>query len=46
MEYLNLKIDGMSCGHCVARVEKALKKIDGVNVNGSRSARPGPPATA
>jgi copper chaperone CopZ len=33
MEHLNLKIDGMSCGHCVARVEKALKKLDGVNVN-------------
>ena len=24
MEHLTLKIDGMSCGHCVARVEKAL----------------------
>jgi copper chaperone CopZ len=33
MEHLNLKIDGMSCGHCVARVEKTLKKLDGVNVN-------------
>jgi copper chaperone len=33
MEHLNLKIDGMSCGHCVARVEKALRKLDGVNVN-------------
>jgi len=33
MDHLNLKIDGMSCGHCVARVEKALKKLDGVNVN-------------
>ena len=33
MEHLNLKIEGMSCGHCVARVEKALKKLDGVNVN-------------
>jgi copper chaperone CopZ len=32
MEHLTLKIDGMSCGHCVARVEKALKKLDGVNV--------------
>jgi hypothetical protein len=27
MEHLQLKIDGMSCGHCVARVEKALKKL-------------------
>ncbi len=33
MEHLNLKIEGMSCGHCVARVEKTLKKLDGVNVN-------------
>jgi copper chaperone len=33
MEHLALKIDGMSCGHCVARVEKTLKKLDGVNVN-------------
>ena len=33
MEHLNLKIDGMSCGHCVARVEKTLKKLDGINVN-------------
>jgi len=32
MEHLALKIDGMSCGHCVARVEKTLKKLDGVNV--------------
>jgi copper chaperone CopZ len=32
MEPLALKIDGMSCGHCVARVEKALKKLDGVVV--------------
>jgi len=33
MEHLNLKIDGMSCGHCVARVEKTLKKLDGVTLN-------------
>jgi copper ion binding protein len=32
MEHLTLKIDGMSCGHCVARVEKALQKLDGVQV--------------
>lgn len=25
-----LKIDGMSCGHCQARVEKALNALDGV----------------
>jgi copper chaperone len=33
MQHLTLKIDGMSCGHCVARVEKALSKLDGVVVN-------------
>ena len=27
-----MKIDGMSCGHCVSSVDKALKKIDGVKV--------------
>lgn len=26
-----LKVDGMTCGHCSGRVEKALSKIDGVN---------------
>ena len=25
-----LKIDGMSCGHCVTAVEKALRGVDGV----------------
>ncbi len=25
-----LKIDGMSCGHCTAAVEKALKAVPGV----------------
>jgi copper chaperone CopZ len=33
MQHLTLKIDGMSCGHCVARVEKALSKLDGVSVH-------------
>ena len=32
MQNLTLRIDGMSCGHCVARVEKALSKLDGVHV--------------
>jgi copper ion binding protein len=32
MQHLTLKIDGMSCGHCVARVEKALFKLEGVRV--------------
>lgn len=25
-----IKIEGMSCSHCSARVEKALNKLDGV----------------
>lgn len=25
-----IKVEGMSCGHCVKRVEKALNAIDGV----------------
>ena len=25
-----IKVSGMSCAHCVARVEKALKDVDGV----------------
>jgi copper chaperone len=32
MEDLTLQIDGMSCGHCVARVKKALSNLDGVDV--------------
>lgn len=32
MEPLKLKIEGMSCGHCVVRVEKALSRLDGVSV--------------
>jgi len=27
---VELKIEGMSCGHCVARVEKALREVEGV----------------
>ncbi|UUV99694.1 heavy-metal-associated domain-containing protein [Vagococcus luciliae] len=26
-----IAIDGMSCGHCKARVEKGLSELDGVN---------------
>ena len=26
----NLRVGGMSCGHCKAAVEKALKAVDGV----------------
>ena len=29
-EKTEIKISGMSCGHCVARVEKSLKDVDGV----------------
>jgi copper chaperone CopZ len=32
MEDLTLQIGGMSCGHCVARVQKALSTLDGVEV--------------
>lgn len=33
MTSLNLKIDGMSCGHCVMSVQKALRSLDGVQVD-------------
>ena len=32
MDRIELKIDGMTCGHCVSAVDKALKAIDGVTV--------------
>ena len=32
MEKLYLAIDGMSCGHCVGRVSKALGALPGVKV--------------
>ncbi len=32
MQPLTLKIDGMSCGHCVMSVQKALRALDGVQV--------------
>lgn len=28
-----MEINGMSCGHCQARVEKALNEIDGVDAS-------------
>ncbi len=30
MAELNLKIDGMSCHHCVMRVKKAIDEVNGV----------------
>jgi copper chaperone len=32
MSELVMRIDGMSCGHCVARVTKALQATPGVTV--------------
>ena len=31
METVSLKITGMTCGHCVAAVDSALKQVQGVN---------------
>jgi copper chaperone len=36
MTDLTLTISGMSCGHCVASVSKALKGVDGVQVDDVR----------
>lgn len=33
MEQRTLQIDGMSCGHCVSRVQKALARVEGVHVD-------------
>ena len=30
-EKINLSVKGMSCQHCVARVDKALSQVDGVD---------------
>ena len=32
MNRMTIQIDGMSCGHCVGQVTKALKGVDGVQV--------------
>ena len=32
MERVTMKIEGMSCGHCVGSVKKALSALDGVAV--------------
>lgn len=36
MEKLTLAIDGMSCGHCVGAVRRALEELDGVQVESVR----------
>jgi copper chaperone len=33
MEQTTIQIDGMSCGHCVSRVQKALSRLEGVHVD-------------
>jgi copper chaperone CopZ len=33
MDKLTIAIDGMSCGHCVARVKQTLAALPGVQVN-------------
>ena len=32
MQQTTIHIDGMSCGHCVGRVQKALTGLEGVKV--------------
>lgn len=32
MDRITMKIDGMSCGHCVSQVTKALRGLKGVEV--------------
>ena len=32
MERITMKIEGMTCGHCVASIDNALKSLDGVEV--------------
>lgn len=32
MKALKFEVDGMSCGHCVGRVEKALRSVPGVEI--------------
>jgi copper chaperone len=36
MSKLELDIQGMSCGHCVAAVSGALRQLDGVSVEAVR----------
>jgi copper chaperone CopZ len=32
MKHVTLEVQGMSCGHCVAAVEAALRDVEGVEV--------------
>ena len=32
MDRITMKIEGMSCGHCVGAVARALKSVEGVDV--------------
>ena len=36
MSTLDLEIEGMSCGHCVASVSQALRELPGVEVKNVR----------
>ena len=38
MTKLAMKISGMSCGHCVQAVRRALESVPGVSVNDVRIA--------
>lgn len=33
METMKIAIAGMSCGHCVSAVDKALRDVDGIRVD-------------
>lgn len=39
MKNVTLEISGMSCGHCVGRVTKALAALPGVKVGGVQVGR-------
>ena len=36
MDSMKLKIDGMTCGHCVGAVTRALKGVEGIRVEDVR----------
>ena len=39
MQHLTLHIDGMSCGHCLNAVNRALAELPGVQVESVRMGR-------